>query len=97
MWCDFSAPNSIHSLPSWLRPTSLDNAFPLLRCIGETFHHALRLHSSCYPERNPSEHAKISTPVTSGSQAFYNFQSNLTPPLHSRLFYDFKKILPQSF
>ena len=37
-----------------------------------------------YPERNPSENAKNATSMTCGNQAFYNFQSNLTPPLHSR-------------
>ena len=34
---------------------------------------------------------------TCGYQTFHNFQSNLTPPLHSRLFDDFQEILPQSF
>ena len=97
MWCYFSARNSIHSLPLWLCPISLDNAFPLLGCLGETFHHALRLHSPSYPERNPSENAKNATAMTCGNQAFYSFQSNLTPSLHSRLFDDFQEIIRESF
>ena len=97
MWCDFSASNSIHSLPSLLRSTSLDSAFPSLGCLDETFHHALRLHSPSYFERNSSENAKNATSRACGNQAFHNFQSYLTPPLHSRLFNDFQEILPQSF
>ena len=87
----------MHSLPSWLRPTSLDSAFPSLGYLGETFHHALHLRSPSCPERNPNENAKNATSRTYGNQAFYNFQSNLTPPLHSCLFNDFQEILSQSF
>ena len=97
MWCYFSASNSTHSLLSWLRSASLDNAFPSLGCLGETFHHALFLYFPSYPERNPSENAKNATSMTCSYQAFCNFQLNLTSPPHSRLFDDFRKILPQSF
>ena len=97
MWCYISASNSIHSLPSWIRSTSLDSAFPLLGYLSKIFHHALQLHSPSNPERNPSENAKNATSRTCGNQAFHNFQSNMTPPLHSRFFDDFQEILPQSF
>ena len=40
---------------------------------------------------------KNATSRTCGKQAFHDFQSNLTPPLHGRLFDDFQEILQQSF
>ena len=92
MWSYISASNSIYSIPSWLRSTFLDSAFPSVGCLGETFHQALGLHFPSYSERNSSENA-----ATCGNQAFHNFQSNLTPLLHSRLFDDFQEILPQAF
>ena len=58
MWCCISVPNSIHSLPSWLRPTFLDSAFPSLGYLGEIFHHAPRLRFPSCHERNPSGNAK---------------------------------------
>ena len=73
MWRCISASNSIHSLSSWLRSTSLDSAFPSLGCLGETFHFALRLHSLSYPEKIQARMQKMQLQGHATTKLFTTF------------------------